>query len=252
MSRMDCSEVSDLLIAYHDDELGDTERSAVAGHVSGCSACTAKLKALEAQSARIRASGSFALPAGLEASVRNRLGVVDTSDTRLRRRAWLAASHLAAACVGALLLYGVISRHDSVNATARDAMTAYARALMSNQSIQVASNEQHTVRPWFTTKVPFSPPVRDVLPGEFPLLGGRVDHLGGRPAAVAVYGRRKHHVDVFAQPRDATTIASTAEWTRNGYSIATWQAGDFAYLAISDLNDAELRQLTRALREPSP
>lgn len=248
MTRMDCQEAGDLLTAFHDDELRGEERRSVADHLAGCKACADALRALEAQSERVRSIGTFAMPAGFETRMRDQLGVAESESMRIRRRALLAASHLAAACIGALLFYGATSRSDLLNATARDAMTAHARALMSGQTVQVASNDQHTVRPWFSTRVPFSPPVRDVLPSEFPLLGGRIDQLGDRPAAVVVYGRRRHKIDVFVQPRDATTVPLNLAVSRNGYGLKSWHSGDFAYLAISDLNAAELQELADALK----
>lgn len=244
MTRLDCHDVRDLLTAFHDDELQGEERSAVADHLNGCIPCAAELRALEAQKARVRLSGTFALPTGFEARMRDRLGLAASEKARTRWRFALAASHLAAACLGALLLYGATRQSDQLDATLRDVLNAHARALMGEQSVQIASSDQHTIRPWFATRVPFSPPVRDVLPDEFPLLGGRIDQLGGRAAAVAVYSRRKHKIDVFAQPRDATAIASGLALSRNGYNLLSWQSGDFTYLAISDVSATELRHLT--------
>ena len=253
MTRVDCGEVRDLLTAYLDDELPVAERTPVKDHLAACPECASALAAQAALRARIRTAGTFDMPASLELKVRDRLGVVDLEKSKGRRRLLLAGSHLIAASLGALVLYGAMTRTTSTDRIVRDALTAHARAMMSGNAVQVASNDQHTVKPWLSARMPFSPPISDVRPSDFPLLGGRIDVLGDRPAAVAVYGRRMHRIDVFMQPRDASAIGPDLTLVRNGYTVVTWRSGDFAFLAISDLNVSELRQLVQSfVREPGP
>jgi hypothetical protein len=81
----------------------------------------------------------------------------------------------------------------------------------------------------------------------FPLLGGRLDYLAGRPVAALVYGRDKHLIDVFVWP--GKPVAG-ADGTVQGYNVEGWNQDGMNFRAVSDINPAELGEFARLMRLP--
>ena len=119
---------------------------------------------------------------------------------------------------------------------------------MGEHLFDVRSSDQHTVKPWFLGKLDFSPPVDDLAPRGFPLVGGRLDYLAGRPVAALVYQRRQHIINLFVLPASDTVAASTDARTVRGFHVRHWIRGGMAFWAVSDLNDAELDQFVGMFR----
>ena len=109
------------------------------------------------------------------------------------------------------------------------------------------SSDQHTVKPWFNGKLDYSPPVPDFTTQGFPLLGGRLDYVGGRPVAALVYGRRQHVINVLLWPAIAAAEGPSVR-TRQGYHLLHWTAGDYTWWVASDLGLSELQEFAGLLR----
>ena len=119
-----------------------------------------------------------------------------------------------------------------------------------NQSyrlVQVASSDRHTVKPWFAGKVPFSPPVRDLGADGFSLIWGRIDDLGGQPAAALVYRIREHVITLLVTSASTASRSVTVSSLR-GFAMVAWRADGLALTAVSDADPAEVQRFAQLIR----
>jgi anti-sigma factor RsiW len=127
-----------------------------------------------------------------------------------------------------------------------EAVASHVRATLAQRSIDVASTDQHTVKPWLSARLDFSPPVQHPVAAGAVLQGGRIDYLGGRPVAVLVYQLRAHQIDVFVWPsRERPAIDTPA--ARRGFQMAAAGRDGMAWLAVSDVNGDDLTRVLQAL-----
>jgi anti-sigma factor RsiW len=125
------------------------------------------------------------------------------------------------------------------------------RALAAPQPFDVASSDRHVVKPWFNGRIDFAPPVVELAPQGFPLVGGRLDYLDGRPVAALVYRRRLHSINLFVRPAPALASPVAATTRRDGYSLVRWVAGGLEYWAVSDVDTGDLQAFRTAFRKAS-
>lgn len=259
---MDCDRVQILLNPYLDGELDLATSLEIEQHLRGCERCALELQVLERLHA---AAGDPALyrhaPARLERRV---LDVLKTASAQsvplpsarrpaLRRPAlgwpWLAPA--AALLVVLAFLAGWFGSRllaaAPQPALAEQVQAAHVRSLMAGHLMDVVSSDQHTVKPWFNGKLDFSPPVTDLAAQGFPLDGGRLDYLDGRPVAALVYHRNKHIINLFIWP-SAGGASAVQSASANGYNLFHWSDLGMTFWAVSDLNAQEMRQFIRAFR----
>ena len=133
-------------------------------------------------------------------------------------------------------------------AEASEAVSAHTRALLVDHPIEVASSDQHTVRPWLSARLNFVPPVVDLAAQGYPLLGARRDVLAGETAAALVYRHGAHVISVFVKPAESTAVDG-AQATRvvRGFNVMARTQGGLAFCFVSDANPRELQGLADLL-----
>ena len=156
-------------------------------------------------------------------------------------RHWLWWPRLATVAAGVAVL-AVILWRPSASGVSQELLADHIRSLMANHLTDVPSTDQHTVKPWFNGKLDFSPVVKDLAAQGFPLAGGRLDYLAGRPVAALVYKRRQHVINLFTWPAPGLPDRAEETTSRQGYNTVSWTRAGMSYAAVSDLNMKELRE----------
>src|SRR5581483_4424466 len=100
---------------------------------------------------------------------------------------------------------------------------SHVRSLMADHLTDVATSDQHTVKPWLSAHLDVSPPVPELKDHGFPLVGGRMDYVDGHPAAVVVYHAAKHVINLFAWASAGQPDTGFHDESRQGFNIVTWR-----------------------------
>ncbi|KAA0994989.1 anti-sigma factor [Pseudomonas sp. ANT_J12] len=244
MNELDCTACQTLIQGYLDKELDSAMTAKVAGHLASCAECVRLLDEARLLMVSVkRHAPYYTAPASLSASVfapvAPRISMIE------RWRNWLAPAFSAAALALAVVLF--VATPGSEQPLMDEAVSSHVRSLMGEHLNDVVSSDRHTVKPWFTGKLDFSPPVFDYTAQGFPLLGGRLDYLQHQTTAALSYGRAKHIINVFILP---TTEADKPPQTRSirGFNVVSWEENHMRFVMVSDVEKGELEALGQLLR----
>ncbi|HKM67317.1 MAG TPA: anti-sigma factor [Candidatus Acidoferrum sp.] len=245
---MPCDQAQNQLHGYLDGELDAQGAANFEKHLESCPDCERTLAAEETlrnsfQQAALYERAPQSLRKNLLGKLQQQPAAIPFPATRGFHWQWLAmaAAVLFAAFLGWQQLQQPHRLTDS-QVVAASLVDAHLRSLQPGHLTDVESTDQHTVKPWFDGRIDFAPPVRDFANDGFPLLGGRLDVVGGRTVAALVYARRKHIVNVFvekSQPQSGWNGSGEAQ----GYHWLAWQRDGFSFCAVSDAAAPDLGQL---------
>jgi len=251
---MRCEDVRERLSAFQDDELDGVTSREIEHHLEGCSECAGFLAEMKELSDRVRAEAPYHRAPD---SLRDDLSRAAWSNARRGRaigrrvdmvaRGWLGAAAAVLVILGGAWVVTSARQQASYASMEGEVVSSHIRSLMASHMTDVASTDQHTVKPWFNGKLDFSPPVSDFSASGYPLIGGRLDYLQGRPVAALVYQRRKHWINVFTWPDERATDSERSSRAQNGYHVIHEIRGGTNYWVVSDLNADELSSFARML-----
>jgi anti-sigma factor RsiW len=255
---MNCTEAETLVPGYVDGEIDAARAQSIEQHVRDCPACAAKHRDLVALRTRIRAEAPyFAAPPALHARVRALLaesqhGAPARPRADRDRWRWLTGGALAgcAATMLAWVLGTTVIDWRANDDLVTEAVGSHVRATLGNHLTEVASSDQHTVKPWLSARLDYSPPVRDFANEGFALTGGRLDVLDQRPVATLVYRYRLHTIDVFVRPESARAPPPALRTVR-GFNVAHARGSGMDWLAVSDVNADTLSGFVQLIARPS-
>ena len=261
-----CQPTRATLNAYVDGELPPDDAAAIADHLTTCAPCSAEYQSvLDTIALTRRQLERFTAPDVLRARIRAAIATTpsehepaaaDSTPRRgaPRRNRWSQPAFIAAGLLFAAALGSgttlLVRRQAEPPSIAAQVLSSHLRSLMPNHLTDVASNDQHNVKPWFNGRLDYSPTVPRFDDQGYPLIGGRVDYVGGRPVAVVVYGRRQHLINVFSWPAPSSDEALTAS-ASNGYTMYHWRTGGIEHWVVSDVNAAELKTFAGMIQRAS-
>jgi anti-sigma factor RsiW len=251
---MDCKHSQEMMSAYLDAELGAADLRQMEGHLASCAACQGALAELRALQDKIATRATrHAAPEHLKHRIRAALQA-ERPRQAVGLRGWpwawinlgLAGAATAAFAVMLTLYLGQPSANELMD---QELVASHFRALMPDHLADVASTDQHTVKPWFAGKLDFSPPVYDLAAQGYTLVGGRLDYLQQRPVAALAYRHRQHIMNLYVWPDAGGRDSAPRAATRQGFHLLRWSQDGMQYSAVSDMNPQDLAEFARLLHD---
>lgn len=252
---MNCQQAQPLIGPYADGELEAAAILELEKHIHDCPACALEWRNLQSLKNTLKQDALyFSAPTDLRRRIKAEL----PSPRRAvpRRSVWnwnwltTATSGAFAVCL-ALLLLVTQTRPSPEQQLEQEIVSGHVRSLLGSHVLDVASTDQHTVKPWFNGKVDFSPPVKDLAAEGFPLTGGRLDYLRGRTVAALVFQRHKHIINLFVWPAKEADSKPAPIKPSQGYNLIHWSQGGMVFWAVSDLNSKELMEFVQDFATPN-
>jgi len=240
---MICDEANVLLHALIDGELDAGNAREVEAHIAGCTKCAAALRVMQDLRKSINPRAlRYAAPPGLRRSIEGKLPT--SPATAASRRAAIrgfAVGAVATALAASGLLF-VVTRNDERRRVLDEIVSAHLRSLQGQHLTDVASSDQHAVKPWFNGRLAGSPPVVDLTAQGFTLMGARIDYVDAKPVAAIVYRRRVHVINLFCEPAESQAESSASMQSLHGFNVRSWREKGIHLWAVSDLSADELSE----------
>jgi anti-sigma factor RsiW len=250
---IDCKETRERLDALIDGRLNAAEAAEVQAHAGNCAKCGKALEILTMTKTSLRDPRLYH-PA--PEALRQKMEALALAAPPVRRsRPWIPIAAAVAASV--LITWAVLrTRTPSYEMASVDfAVSSHLRSTMTPAHLlDIESSDVNTVKPWFTDKLKFNPPVIDLADKHFQLAGARLDYIGDDPAAAIVYRNDAHTINLFCWPSDEEEGREKANdalisVARSGCNVVYWTHKEMTWCAVSDLGGVELKNFAQLLRE---
>lgn len=245
---MNCEKNHQLIGPYVDGELDLSASLDVEQHLEHCATCQQAHRQFRSlRSAIATRAPYYKAPAAFIEQMRSQLNL--TPQAVIRRPVFLryfaaAAALLLIASVTSVVIWQNYRNTDTLS---RELVAAHVRSTLADHLLDVVSSDQHTVKPWFTGKLDFSPLVLDFADDGFKLEGGRLDYIAGRPVAALVYRHNRHAINCFVWPasQPESAIGSTSS---QGYTLTQFDHKNLAWHIVSDASTQTVEELANQIR----
>lgn len=230
-----------------DGELAQEDERALREHMRSCAACSrAALGRVEMKRA-VHAAGKRYQPSQeFRARMARQIGRPSPKTASVWWQPALAAFAMLLLAFAGHLLY---MHHTQRQQVLRQIADLHASNLAGTNPVDVVSSDKHTVKPWFQGKLPFSFELPDLKGTEFELLGGRMTFVQQEPAALLVYGIRKHKLSVLISlDRDGLEKLGSTETSVSSFHLESWSRGGLRHTVISDAAAQDVHALAELFR----
>src|ERR1043165_2713595 len=248
---MNCHDAQTVMHGYLDGELDPSANRQFEQHVGECPSCSKALAEQQTMRTGMK-SDSLYFKAPTRLQDRLRASLQEKSNARPGRFPWrwVAVAACVAFCIGlGFLMAQFASTPSGHERLTYEVASAHIRSMQAKHIVDVEGPDNHVVKPWFNGKLDFAPPAPNLEKEGFPLVGGRLDYLNGRPVAALVYKRREHLINLFVWPSAASGSSDFERELRQGYHLVHWSKTGMNYWLISDLDPTELSALAQRLRD---
>jgi len=250
-----CTDIQAAIHGYLDGELDAVRNLEIEQHLQHCAVCSQTYNADQSLQRAIKTGSQYyRAPVGLRKRIESSVRQVGKSQRTLPMMPWRWLAVAASVAFVVIVAWALVPRLyglDAEQLVAQEVVSSHVRSLMVAHVADVMSSDQHTVKPWFTGKLDFSPPVKNLANEGFPLVGGRLDYLENRAVSALVYQRQNHFINVFIWPSSHDTHVKTKALARQGYHLVHWSKAGMTYWVISDLNDTDLQEFVRLVQASS-
>lgn len=253
---MRCSDCRQSLDAYIDGQLSVDRAAEIRDHIERCADCSREHGVLSSVSKSVKANlMHLTTPPELRERIRAavaRDAAPSTGPGAVPRRfdRWpaLAAAGLVIAIASSATTFALVRSRDHSGSVAEQVVASHIRSLMPGHLTDVASTNLHNVKPWFAGRIALSPAVPNLDSLGFPLSGGRLDYVDGRPVAAVVYLRRQHVINVYSWPENGGDLSPRRSADTHGYHLVWWRRNGVESWAISDVDPQDLDRFVASFR----
>ena len=234
------------LNAALDDELDATHRLELERELASDPQLRASLRRLSAVREAVR---RHATPETAPATLRDAVAAIGRPQANRCRVPLPLAAAVAAGIVIGAAAQALLSSSRTADPVVTAMVADFARAELSDRPFDVASSDRHTVKPWLVARAPLGVEVADLADKGYPLAGGRIAVVGATPVPTLVYQRREHWIALTELPLSLSDGPLEARGgTLDGFRLVRWADRERAYVAVSDIDAAELSAFAAAFR----
>ncbi len=246
---MICESWREKLDAYLDGELPVAEARALSEHLRGCAGCAAEsLSKVQQKRATQIAAQRFIPDPAFRAKIQTNIAGRRAKRWRL---GWLPV------LAGAMVLLIAVALFFSLNENRRaeqqlvsELADLHVATLASPNPVDVVSSDRHTVKPWFTGKIPFTFNLPELQDSPFVLLGGKVSYLNQSPGVELIVRVRQHQISVFIfQERAVEDMRrDDVPQTALSFNLRSWSHNGLRYFVIGDASPQDLDKLSELMK----